>query len=43
MNTLMAHVGLHEKLKISIWTGFSQTIATKLENIMVNMHKENFA
>ena len=42
MRGFMAHVGLHENLKTGIWTECSAT-ATKLENIMVNPHKEKFA
>ena len=42
MRVMMAYVGLHENLKTGIWPKSAIT-ATKLENIMVNPHKEKCA
>ena len=39
MHTLMEHAGLHKNPKTGLWTECATT-ATKLENIMVNPHKE---
>ena len=38
----MAHAGIRENFKGGIWTGYTETI-TKLENIMVNLHKDKFS
>ena len=40
MGVMMDHVGLYEKLKTGLYPK-SVSTATKLENIMVNPHKEN--
>ena len=39
MHVIVGHSGLHEILKTGLWTKFAET-ATKLENVMVNQHKE---
>ena len=39
---MMAHTGIHENLKTVLWPEFVST-AAKLENIMVNPHKEKYA
>ena len=41
MCSMMELTGLHEKLKTGIWTKWMATV-TKLENIMVNPHKNVF-
>ena len=38
----MAHTGIHEKIKIGLWTKCVETV-TKLQNVMVNPHAEKFA
>ena len=38
----MVHVGIHENLKTGLWPVCAAT-ETKLENIMVNPHKEKYA
>ena len=38
----MAHTGLHENLKTGLWPKCAAT-SSKLENIMVNTHKEKCA
>ena len=40
IHTMMRHMGLHEKLNTDIWPKCMKTV-TKLENTMVNPHKEN--
>ena len=42
IHAMMAHVGLHENLKTGIWPKRAAT-TTKLENIMVDPHKEKCA
>ena len=42
MRVMMPHLGLNENLKTGIWTKCVAT-ATKLENIMINQHKEKCA
>ena len=42
MRVIMTHPGLHENLKTCLWTKCTAT-TTKLENVMVNTHKEKCA
>ena len=41
MRAMMAHAGLHENLKTGLWPECAAT-ATKIENMMVNPHEEQF-
>ena len=42
MSVIMAHAGLHENLNTGLWPICAST-PTKLENILVNLHKEKCA
>ena len=42
MHSIMVHTGLYEKTKIVLWPEFAET-ANNPENVMVNLHKKNFA
>ena len=42
MSAMMTHVGIYENLNTGIWTKFAAT-ATKLENVIVNPHKDKCA
>ena len=42
MRVMIAHKVLHDKLKTGLWTKFVAT-ATKLEDVMVNLHEEKCA